>query len=289
MTGFGKGSAESKALRLDVEMKTVNNRFLDFSIRLPRGYGQFEMPIRELVSGVLRRGRVEVNVVRTVKLLGDADIFFDEPLFRAYKKKYEKAFGMKEKDFPPQVVCDILSRREVLHAADDDSISAAEEKLLLQAVEDALQNLLLMRGKEGAALAKDFDGRLEHLGVLRKQIEQKAAKSASSEYDRLTQRLKKILADATLDENRLAQEAALIADRIDITEELVRLQSHLDQARKTLAEGKEAGKRMEFILQEMGREVNTIGSKTQEAAVQTLVIDAKTTLERMREQAANLE
>lgn len=291
MTGFGQGRAQNESLELAVEIKTVNHRFLDISAKLPGAYASFEAELAKLVRSNLRRGRVDVYVSRTRLDQAGQTVQFNSALFAAYLREVGSALRrhVGSEAFPmEQVLAAFLTRREVLDVVSVEQDSSAEKPLLLSAASDALAAALEMRRVEGAELENELLSLLSEAEKLAGAIKKSVAGTPEAVQQRLTARLEKLLAGAELDAERLAQEVAYLADRADVTEEITRLESHFGQFRAILKHA-EGGRKLEFLLQEMGREVNTIGSKSQDAQVSGLVVDVKAVLEKLREQVQNIE
>ncbi len=291
MTGFGSGRSSRGSVGIEVEIKSANSRFLDLSLKLPRLYGPFEPELRELVARSVQRGRVEVAVMRVEQVRPGSGVTFRSDLFKAAAAVYRRAFVEAKCDTIEArigAVRDILSRREVLSIDEESGDPRRERPLLVKACSAAIAQLISMRDSEGRRLAGDLAMRLANLETLHRTIEQRAAAAPEAARARLENRLRKLAPHVTVDPQRLAAEVAILADKVDITEELVRLKSHSAQFRAALGEVA-AARKLEFLLQEFGREFNTIGAKAQDAAVQADVVAAKTELEKMREQVQNLE
>jgi len=291
MTGFGSGRSDGRGVRIEVEIKSANSRFLDLSFKLPRLYGIFEPELRDLVGRSVQRGRVEVSIVRVEKARTGSGVTFRSDLFKAAAAVYGRAFREAKCDSVEArigAVRDILARREVFSLDEEQGDPRRERPLVFKACGAALTELVAMRDEEGRRLAGDLAARLAKLEVVRGTIGRRAAAAPEAARARLEARLRKLAPNVTVDPQRLAAEVALIADKVDITEEMVRLDSHVSQFRAALGEPS-AARKLEFLLQEFGREFNTIGAKAQDAAVQADVVTAKTELEKMREQVQNLE
>jgi uncharacterized protein (TIGR00255 family) len=291
MTGFGVGSSKTKAARLDVEIRSVNARYLDATVKLPRLYSAFESDIREKLSNAVERGRVEVTVTRNAIGNQAARIRFDAQLFDALLSRYEMAWkraGLSKNDDRDEMLVAILGRREVLDIVDDQEDALAERKALIQAVGKALTSLKDMRQIEGQRLGADIAARLAAIEKIRRLLAQERVRAVQLIEVKLKARLAKLLGEFELDSQRLAMEVAVLADRSDVHEELVRIESHLKQAQLALGESR-SGRKLEFLVQEFGREFNTIASKAQDARIQQLVVEAKGELEKIREQVQNLE
>jgi len=291
MTGFGKGNAESKELRIDAEIKSVNSRFLDIVFKLPRPYAQFESAIRSLIAAKLERGRVEVFLTRKPLDVEACAVTINRALFDSYLAIYEElgkdldSLGSFDRG---DMVRDILARRDVVEAGEEVAEVEFEKELLLEAISQALDTLAQMRATEGERLGEDIRKRLQELRRLQKDIGEHALAGPEKVKERLIERLEKLAPEVKLDPERIVVEAALLADKIDVSEELVRLDSHIEQFQAVLKESPN-GRKLEFLLQEFSREFNTIGSKAQNAEVQALVVAGKAEVEKLKEQIANVE
>lgn len=292
MTGFGRGEASKAGVNVVCEAKSVNHRFLDVALRLPTVYGQFEADAVALIKKLLERGRVELTISRADRAKSAYDVTFDKSLFRQALNAVEA--GLRDEKFSRDSAAHaaaltvLFQRREILDFSASEKKVDTERTLLLRAVEMAIKNLITMRRREGTALEKDLQGRLKELEQLSKSMAKLVVQTPDQYRKRLEERLAKMEADNRVDAARLAQEVAIFADRVDTSEELTRLASHVSQFRDLLKQGA-VGRKMEFLLQEMGREVNTTGSKVQNSEVSYLVVEAKAVLEKMREQAQNVE
>jgi len=283
MTGYGRGVATSGEARATVEIRSVNHRFLDLKLR-----GGMAPAIEEAVAARLRttleRGAVTVSLhaerasATETRIDGAAAAAAHDAL-----AAIAKSLGLPGPDLAM-----VLAQPGVVVSGDErggDELQAAT----LAALDGALAELDSMRRAEGAALAADLLARLGDLDRVRVAIASHAAAVPQLVSKRITERVKVLLDNTQLDPGRLAQEVALLADRADVTEELVRLASHLDQARAMLAAQGPAGRRLDFLVQEIGRELNTIGSKSALAEITSAVVDAKAQLEKIREQVQNVE
>lgn len=292
MTGFGKASIERDGLQLEVEAKSVNNRFLDVVCKLPSQYSSLEHELSKNIRAQLRRGRIEIFVNRKDSREGSVAISFNDALFQSYLTVIDDA--LDRANIPPQddrrwaALVDVLKRREVVEVTYTGVDDASEGDLLRQVVASAVVDLISMRTAEGQTLEKE-------LTRLLKDFEKSVASISEARNDmvqvfreRLTTRLEKLKKEITIEESRLAQEVAILAERVDITEELARLDSHCKQFR-SFVKNDDSGRKLEFLLQEMGREVNTVGSKAQSSDIANHVIEAKSLLEKMREQVLNIE
>ncbi len=286
MTGFGRAEASNGNLTLVVEMKSVNNRFRDVQLRLPREYNVLEPRAQNLLRETIHRGRLDVTVRRS-STDGYSRIVPDLALVEQYRRAaLEIANRLQVEAIPPLEF--VLAQPGVLMTADAEPDALAEWDLLETALLGAAEDLDRMRVAEGEALRADLERHLGDALRLRAEVSFHAEGVAERLRGRLEERLLRLLADR-LDPARLAQEAAILADKADIAEELARFGSHIDQFAEALSASEPVGRRLDFLLQEMNREVNTIGSKAAEHAVSARVVELKTVLERLREQAQNVE
>jgi uncharacterized protein (TIGR00255 family) len=291
MTAFGSGSFENKALRLEVEIKGVNSRYLDVSFRIPRNYSCSEQSLRERVGRVASRGRIEVNVNKLVKNQALKQTF-ERPLFDYYFNIYRNLLREKNSADPQAVskaIVEILRKPEVFSTSGaSDERLPGEEKGLQRAFSAALKAFEQSAFLEGKKITSDILKRLKKTTALRVKIESIVVGQPDNLKAKLTARLSGLISNEMLDPARLATELALMADRLDVTEELVRLRSHEELFVET-AHTPPCGRKLDFILQEILREYNTISSKAQCARTQALVIEAKAEIEKIREQVQNIE
>lgn len=287
MTGYGKGEANGPAGRCVVEIRTVNHRYGEVTVKLPRSFLAYEHDLRKAAGSRIKRGKADL-FVQWEEAAGAAQV---PPVNLAAARGYQAAFLelARELRLSPEIPLSlIVGQRNVLQEA------AGEEQpdllpQVLQAVQAALDAHDTMRLREGEALERDLRERRQGLAELVVQVTERAPLVVEEYQVKLQQRLVKLLNDTELDPQRLAQEVALMADRCDVTEELVRLQSHFVQFDEALALTEPVGRKLDFLMQELNREVNTIGSKANDATVTALVVQLKAELERMREQVQNIE
>lgn len=287
MTGFGRGEATNGAVTVVVEIKTVNNRFRDLQVRVPREYNALEPRILNMLRDGVQRGRVEAFVRRT-SIEGATRVTVDLALVDQYRRAAMEIAKRLQRDFAEVPLSVFLQQPGVLVAAEAEADALAEWDLCEPALRAALDDLAEMRATEGAALRIDLRRNLDELLRLHSEVSASAEGIAERVRARLMERLARLVAER-LDPARLAQEAALLADKADISEELARLHSHGEQFAQALVADEPVGRKLDFLLQEMNREINTIGSKSAEHPISARVVDMKSVLERMREQAANVE
>ena len=292
MTGYGSAKGEAAGMALSVELKSVNNRYLDVSVKLPRALMFAEEPVRAAVSRHISRGKVDVFITADAAASDSMEVRVNEALLRGYiaalgkvRDEYAKPFELAD-DISIMGICrlpDVLSteRREL----DADELLRG----LLDIVEQALAGYDAMREREGEKLRDDVLGRLDEIGRLTGVVEERAPQTAAEYRARLEQKLRETLDGLPIDDARILTECAVFADRIAVDEETVRLRSHLSQLRG-MAEGESPiGRKMDFLIQELNRESNTIGSKCQNADIARVVVDLKAEIEKIREQIQNVE
>lgn len=288
MTGYGKKDGTSQKTAVTVEIRSVNHRFLEVAVRVPRSLAQLEDQIRKAVQQHCLRGRVDVSV--SVHSGGSSlkTVQIDEPLAKQYHaalKKLQKTLGLRG----AVDISMLAGFRDILSVSDQPVDSEQLTKVVLRVLGGALTDLDRMRRREGDALAKDLAGHLNAIQTAKSAVADKAPRLAQSAFERMRGRIESLLQGELPDPARLQQELALFADRSDISEELVRLESHMLQFDQQLRSKESVGKTLEFLLQEMGREVNTIGSKANDADIAALVVRMKAELEKLREQVQNVE
>jgi uncharacterized protein (TIGR00255 family) len=288
MTGYGRGEASANDLTVVVELKSVNNRFRDINLRSPREYLALEPRINALLKDSFARGRIDAYVRRSVgstrqRVVADAQLANEYAL--VINDVVQQMVGFVEREVPFTF---ILSQPGVMTIDEAPVDVTLEWDVVEIAVQSAIADLLQMREDEGNTIRADFVEMLDQCGQIVGEIE--AASKGINErlQKKLTRRINRLLGDQA-DPFRIAQEAAHLADKADVNEEVSRLRSHIDQFRQTLDSDEPIGRRLDFLLQEMNREVNTVGSKAAEHPVSQRVVLLKSVLERMREQSANVE
>jgi uncharacterized protein (TIGR00255 family) len=284
MTGYGRGVAEVDGRRATVEVRAVNHRFLDLKLRGASLSPALEEQLTARVRAAVERGAVTVSVHVAAPPAGAAARIDPEAARRAHAALSELAIQLGVGG--PDLAL-VLAQPGVVMTGEPPGDEA--DPPAGAALEVALAELDRMRATEGQALAAEVGARLDALAALRTAIAAAAAAAPATLGKRLAERVRRLLDDAELEPARLAQEVALLADRADVTEELVRLASHLEQARALLAAPGAVGRRLDFLVQEIGRELNTIGSKSASAEISSAIVDAKAVLEKVREQAQNVE
>ena len=286
MTGYGAGTAETPDYRVTVEIKAVNQRFLEIAPHMPRAFGAWENDLRDLIRTRVARGKLDVYVNFEDRSEKQYDVHVNDGLARAYYAALGKV--ARAVDAPLNDGVRMTAEYEgVISVCEQADITGART-VFLDAAAQALTALDAMRLAEGAHIARDFEKRLARLEEQRAQVKEIAPQIVADYRAHLMEVLAEFR-EVTPDETRIVQEAALYADRVNITEELVRLASHFAQFRAILAEEEPVGRRLDFLLQEINRETNTIGSKANNAAAQQVVVAMKNEVEKLREQVQNLE
>lgn len=294
MTGYGRAQQIVDGRDILVEIKAVNHRFFECSVRAPRAYGYLEEKLKSVVQGAVSRGKVEVYVSITTQQGGDAMVELDRALAASYVREL-RALARE------------LEQTEGLPVADDLSLSALarlpdlftvrklvpEEEVIWNGVSavarQALDSFVGMRETEGVRLKKDMTDRLAFLADAVTTVERRSPETVAEYRSRLYAKLREVLEDTKIEEARLMAEAAVYADRVCVEEETVRLRSHLDQFAQLLEQGGQTGRKLDFLVQEINREINTIGSKAQDVEIARLVVDMKAEVEKIREQIQNIE
>ncbi|MBO5570356.1 MAG: YicC family protein [Clostridia bacterium] len=287
MTGYGRFRLSKDGREITVEVKSVNHRFLDISSKLPRNLSFLDDSLRKEIAEQLSRGHVDV-FVNYSNMRDDAkEVRIDLPLALSYLKTVRE---LKETaDVPGELsVTDFIRLPDVLSIIEAEEDQQAVRELFVSAIRGALTSLVKMRRDEGEHLKKDILDKLNRITQIRESISKRAPEIVKGYQEKLAQRLAKLV-DGQIDESRFITEVAIFADRAAIDEELVRLESHVLQVRNTVGENNPVGKKLDFLVQEMNREFNTIGSKAMDAEIAQLVVEAKGEIEKLREQVQNVE
>ena len=288
MTGYGSGKAELGSKTFTVEIKSVNSRYSDFSIKMPRIYTFLEDPIRKAASARINRGKVDIFV--NVESSGDDDsvVKVNTALAREYLQGLRAL--SEELQVSSNTTAETFLRIPDVFTVDKADVDEALiQKTVLEALSLALDGFDAMRIAEGEKLACDLTEHLEFIANATLEVEKRSPEIVSEYRNRIEERMRDILGGATYDEGRLLTEVAIFADKVNVNEETVRLRSHVDQFSSMLNEGGSVGRKIDFLIQEMNREINTIGSKSNDLDVARIVIDVKAEIEKLREQIQNVE
>lgn len=288
MTGYGKAESITNDFKVVVEINSVNNRFLEVQFRLPKFFASLESRLKEKISKKITRGKVNYNLTweenvppsSYVKLNEEAAEIY-HTIFEQLKKKFDLSGDLEVEDF--------INLPDLIKIEKEDYDLEKAWQVISGVTDEALAELNRMRNSEGSNISIDLRDRIEKLNQVIQKIEELACQNVESYRDRLQKRMSEFLAGKDLDEGRLAQEVAFMAERSDVTEECVRFKSHNQQFLNALEEKAPVGKRLTFLLQEMNREANTISSKALSAPISRLVIHLKEEIEKLREQIQNIE
>jgi uncharacterized protein (TIGR00255 family) len=288
MTGYGHGEASEGGITSVAEVRSVNSRYFEVNTRLPRSLSLRENDVREIVRAKAGRGKINVVVSVDRESANCIPLKINKAAARSYVKllnDLRKASGIKEK-----VTLDhLLKFSEVMEAGEVESADEQEWTVAQKALSKALGELKLMRQKEGNELRKDLESRIQSLEGKINSIEKLSRERIPEQRARLRERIQQLLTNGTVDENRLELEIALLADKLDVTEECVRFRSHNKFFLEALINEESAGRKLNFLVQEMNREANTIGSKAAEATIAHVIVEVKEELEKIREQLQNVE
>lgn len=289
MTGFGQGESSSNGYTVSVEIRSVNNRFLDLSLKMAPGLRQLENSMRDLIQRNVDRGKLtaQINLVRHSSDTEPPKVDTEAARARlAQLSQLRELAGIDE----PIRMDHLLSFQELFTTSEDDAETLALlQDLCSKAVTLALKQLNSMRIQEGNYLTQDISKRIDQLESLLKGIKEQATSRVPEARDKMHERVKALLGDENFDKSRLELEIAILADRLDISEEIVRMGGHIQFFREALAAPQSMGRRLNFLSQEMNREVNTIGSKCNHAGIAHNVVELKEILEQIREQIQNIE
>ena len=288
MTGYGRGQASGAGYELQVEVKSVNHRYLEVTAKMPKQFAFLEDALKKQVQSVLRRGKVEVSLSVQADAGQNLEVTVNREAAGAYLTALREMSGELglEDDLR---LSHLLQFPEVftVRKAELDEEDAA--RAVRAAAESALASHDEMRCQEGRKLAEDLEEKLGRVEELVSRVEERSPLLQKMYYDRLYQKLAEVLQDTAVEESRLVTEAAVFADKVAVDEETVRLRSHIQQFRSFLRSEEPVGKRMDFLVQEMNRETNTIGFKAQDLEIARMVVELKSEIEKIREQIQNIE
>ena len=286
MTGYGRAFREIDGRQLTVEIKSVNHRFLDIAFRMPRNLMFLEDAARRMIGAKLSRGHVDLFLTYRNLRTDARRVTVDRALFQAYASALDSVadFGMKD----DRTLMGIARLADVMTVSEADEDQAAVEALLAETLDEALSQLVAMRLREGEAMQRDLSGRLDAIERMTGEVEARYPETVTAYAQRLRAAVEELVGSG-VDENRLLMEVAVMADRSAIAEEIVRLNSHVKQLRALLESTEPVGRRVDFIVQELNREVNTISSKSQDIPITRLTVDMKAEIEKLREQVQNIE
>ena len=288
MTGFGKSQVDQNSYSVTCEVRGVNHRYFDPHIRISRRYMFLEDRIKEEIKKSVTRGRIEMTINIEKTRDSARNIKVDNDLAIAYHR-YLKELAEKLNISPDLKVIDIFRLPEVFSVSDDDDDLELIWSILGEAIRQAMTSLLDMRSKEGINLAEDILERNRLILTMVNQLDEYAPQVASDYKDKLRNRIAELIGQDQVDEQRIIQEAAIFADKASITEEIVRLKSHIKHFEEFINDGEAIGRKCDFLIQEMFREINTVASKNNHLDMSRIVVDVKAELEKIREQIQNIE
>jgi len=288
MTGYGRCEKIDENKKIVIDIKSVNHRYSDISEKVPRAYGYTEDKIRDYVASHVSRGKIDVFVYIEFYTSGDKLVILDKALCKNYYNVLEEI--KEECGIADKIkLSDVSSFRDIFVTKQEDEDKDQVWQMILECLEPAMQDFLSAREREGSRMAQDVK---EHAEIILKDVEviEKIMPQAEKEYaEKLRQRMTELLGDFNIDESRLLTEVAIMADRICVSEELVRLKSHFVELENILALDEPIGRKLDFLIQEINRETNTIGSKANDFGVAKTVVNIKAEIEKLREQIQNIE
>ena len=290
MTGYGRARQTLNGRDITVEVKSVNNRYLDTTVKLPRAYIFTEDAIKQRVQKAVSRGKVDVFVSIDATGADETVVTVNEPLAKSYLEALRKISALN-----PSMLRGEYSAVDVARFPDVLTVTKAEEDLesvqrdICAVADEALANYNAMRAVEGEKLAADIGARLTTIETLTGKVEARSPETVREYREKLTARMQEVLQSTTIEESRILTEAAIYADKIAVDEETVRLRSHVSQLRTMLASDEPMGRKMDFLIQEVNRESNTCGSKCNDVEIARVVVELKAEVEKIREQAQNIE
>jgi len=288
MTGYGRNEAIEDGKKILCEIKSVNHRYSDYAVKVPRYYGFLEDKVRKLVSEYIKRGKVDVYIAVESYCEADKEITVNKELAKSYLDALydlRDSFSLRD-DISTMSVARyseifLTDRKQ----EDEEAIWESVKKVLIPAID----SFVSMREREGARIQKDLEMRVEYMRTLAKKIEERSPKTVSEYRDKLYEKIKEVLEDKEVDEARLLTEVAIFADKVAVNEELVRLSSHFDEFYQIVKAPEPAGRKLDFLIQEINREINTTGSKASDIDIAKTVVELKAETEKLREQIQNIE
>lgn len=288
MTGFGRGEAANEKYKVTIEMKSVNHRYLDLSIRLPRKLNFYEPAIRNQVKEFAKRGKIDIFVSMEQLQENAESIQYNPQIAAAYLSGISQMADEFSIDGTIQAY-QLARFPDVFTKAEEDDNEEEWIPIVTQALRDACEKFAESRRIEGEKLAKDLSEKLDHISDLVDKIETRSPQIVEEYRKKITEKVEQLLGDTQIDENLLATEIVMFSDKICVDEEMVRLRTHVEHVKETLAVGENIGRKLDFLIQEMNREANTTLSKANDSEVSEYGIDLKTEIEKIREQIQNIE
>ncbi len=288
MTGFGAGDAETADFKVHIEVKAVNQRFLETNYHMPYSMNMFENQLTKKIKEYASRGKLDINI-RFQDLRDKAvTVKVDKGLVAAYGQALQEISSQLELS-APVTAAQIASYPDVLKLNEENADLEAAQPVLMQAMEQALESFVAMREAEGQNIQRDLLARIGTLENFVGELEKLAPEIVAAYRQRLENLLREYLAKEDIEESRIIQDVAVFTDKVNYTEETVRLRSHFDQFRQIITAGEPVGRKLDFLIQEMNREINTVASKANSAGAAQFVVDVKSEIEKIREQIQNIE
>ncbi|MGE7601859.1 YicC/YloC family endoribonuclease [Peribacillus sp. NPDC097675] len=287
MTGYGRGEAQNEKVKVFAEIKTVNHRFCEYTIRMPRQLLVLEEKVKKIANEYIRRGRVEIFITVEGESLVSKNVKIDWNLADQYVRLMDDVKGKYNLE-SSITLQDVIQLESIFLTEEVPTVPIDLESLLMESIKGALENLKDMRVQEGQELAHDLQNQLNKLAAITLEVKKYAPSVVEQYKSRLVAKLSE-LTDGMIEDSRIVTEAAIFADKCDINEELTRLESHVQQFSGTLSNGEPIGRKLDFLVQEMNREVNTIGSKANDSTITKEVVEMKSLLEKLKEQVQNIE
>ena len=288
MTGFGRAKLEKNNRIYNIEIKSVNHKYSDISIKMPRSFSYLEEKLKKEISSNISRGKIDVYITFENYSEAGKEIIVNKELVQEYLKKFREISAGTELSMNIPVT-EITKLPDVLTIKETDEDEEQIESELLECMKEAIDNFVSMREQEGNKIKEDLIERINRVEAAKDKISQYSTGLIDEYVVKLEERVKQILKTNVVDESRLAMEVVLYADKCSVEEELTRLDSHICQFRKLIEETNPVGKKLDFLMQEMNRETNTMGSKSGSIEITNIVVDIKTELEDIREQIQNIE
>lgn len=288
MTGFGRGEAANEKYKVTIEMKSVNHRYLDLSVRLPRKLNFYEPAIRNQVKEFAKRGKIDIFVSIEQLQENAESIQYNPQIAAAYLSGISQMADEFSIDGTIQAY-QLARFPDVFTKAEEDDNEEEWIPIVTQALRDACEKFAESRRIEGEKLAKDLSDKLDHISDLVDKIETRSPQIVEEYRKKITEKVEQLLGDTQIDENLLATEIVMFSDKICVDKEMVRLRTHVEHVKETLAVGENIGRKLDFLIQEMNREANTTLSKANDSEVSEYGIDLKTEIEKIREQIQNIE
>ena len=288
MTGFGRGIYENLGVEYTIEIKSVNHRYSDYSVKVPRYYGFMEDRVRKYVSNYISRGKVDIYI--SIDNFGDTDreILLNEGIAKTYIDalcQLRDSFGLKDD-------ISVMSVARYSEIFKTQKIEEDEEELwnmVVEVMKPAVEQFVSMREREGERILEDLSNRVEYMRSLAKKVEERSPQTVDEYKNKLYTKIKEVLDNRTIDEARILTEVAIFADKVAVNEEIVRLESHFNEFYEIVNKNEPAGRKLDFLIQEINREINTTGSKANDIEIAKIVVELKGETEKLREQIQNVE